>query len=603
MFNRIRPKWVLGLSVVLVTALALAACSNGDDTVTTSSSSSTSPSAAQQPDAPAAAQAATGDTSSPSSPVSADAPAAPKGGSGPAMASISKVGRVIVAFPGPSTEGNDSNFDFSSPPSVQLRPMYEYLVGVNAVTGVFEPQLATAWNIEPDGLGIRYKLREGVQFHNGWGEFTARDVAHVLWSISRKDGLHGLRGTFSRDVKEIQIINDHEVVFILNGANQTVFNGIAQLIGGMEVQSKAMYDAEGQPTLADKPIVGTGAYRFQKRAQGSFIRFELNPVEHWRLSPDFPELELRWSSEASTRLAALLAGEVHLTTIIPDQEPQAKEKGIKIAKGNVPGFRTFFNFQGSWWNKHGDPDSGRKFPDSPLLDQKVRQALSKAIDRDALNTAFFAGEADAMFNNHLHPTRLGWDPSWETRFPAQYGYDPAAAKSLLAEAGYNSSNPLETNLHSIQLSTYAGSLDLIEAVQGFYREIGVKANLLVMDAATRGKLGRSHEFENHISLVSTASDIFLAGRVYMTSSHPSSGNYQDAEMNKIRLVGANTLVASKQDAAFKELGERAFSLNASIPLYWLPIKMAYNPDVVSDYVFSGNISGSWTHLFNIIAAK
>ena len=74
-------------------------------------------------------------------------------------------------------------------------------------------------------------------------------------------------------------------------------------------------------------------------------------------------------------------------------------------------------------------------------------------------------------------------------------------------------------------------------------------------------------------------------------------------MNKIRLVGANTLVASKQDAAFGELGERAFSLNHSIPLYWLPIKMAYNPDVVSDYVFSGNISGSWTHLFNIIAAK
>ena len=601
--NWIRPRWVLGLSVVLVTALTLTACSGGEDTVTTSSSSSTSPGTAQQPESPAAAQAATGETSAPSAPVTADAPASPASSSAPATAKIPKVERVIVAFPGPSTEGNDSNFDFSSPPSVQLRPMYEYLVGVNAVTGAFEPQLATAWNIEPDGLGIRYKLREGVQFHNGWGEFTARDVAHVLWSISRKDGLHGLRGTFSRDIKELQIINDHEVVFLLKAANQTVFNGIAQLIGGMEVQSKAMYDAEGQPTLADKPIVGTGAYRFQKRAQGSFIRFELNPVEHWRLSPDFPELELRWSSEASTRLAALLAGEVHLTTIIPDQEPQAKEKGIKIAKGNVPGFRTFFNFQGSWWNKHGDPESGRKFPDSPLLGQKVRQALSKAIDRDALNTAFFAGEANAMFNNHFHPTRLGWDASWETRFPAQYGYDPAAAKSLLAEAGYNSSNPLETNLHSIQLSTYAGSLDLIEAVQGFYREIGVKANLLVMDAATRGKMGRSHEFGNHISLVSTASDIFLAGRVYMTSSHPSSGNYQDAEMNKMRLVGATTLVASKQDAAFKELGERAFSLNASIPLYWLPIKMAYNPDVVSDYVFSGNISGSWTHLFNIVAVS
>lgn len=599
MFKRTQSRWVMGLALGLVTALVLAACSSGDDTVTTTSSSGT----VQQPDAPAAAVAPSGDTSSPAAPSAAAPAAAPTGAQAPAMAMAPQLKRVVIAFPGPTTEGNDTNFDFSSPPSVQLRPMYEYLVGVNPTTGAFEPQLATEWNIEPNGLGIRYKLREGVQFQNGWGEFTARDVAHVLWSITRPDGLHGLRGTFARDVTEIQIVNDHEVVFQLSGANPTVFNGISQLIGGMEIQSKAMYDEVGQPTLADVPVVGTGPYRFQKRTQGSFIRFELNPGGHWRLSPDFPELELRWSSESSTRLAALLAGEVHLTNIIPDQEPQAKREGMKIAKGNVPGFRTFFNFQGSWWNTHGDPASGRKFPDSPLLDQKVRQALSKAINRDALNTAFFAGEADSMFNNHFHPTRLGWNPAWETRFPDQYGYDPTAARAILADAGYGPNNPLETNLHAVNLTTYAGSLDLIESVQGFYRDIGVKANLLVLDGATRNAKARAHGFDNHISLVSTASDIFLAGRVYMTSSHPTSGNYQDAEMNTLRLQAASTLVASEQEAALSVMGERAFSLNHSIPLFWLPIKMAYNPEVVSDYVFSGNISGSWTHLYNIIAAR
>mgnify|MGYP000091296104 CR=1 FL=1 len=117
MFNGIRPKWVLGLSMIIVTALVLAACSSSDETVTTSSS----PGTVQQPDAPAAAQAAAaaaGDTTSPSAPVAAQAPAGAKGSSGAAMAMEPKVGRVIVAFPGPSTEGNDSNFDFSSPPSV-----------------------------------------------------------------------------------------------------------------------------------------------------------------------------------------------------------------------------------------------------------------------------------------------------------------------------------------------------------------------------------------------------------------------------------------------------------------------------------------------------
>ena len=80
-----------------------------------------------------------------------------------------------------------------------------------------------------------------------------------------------------------------------------------------------------------------------------------------------------------------------------------------MLRGNVPGFRTFFNFQGSWWIDHGDPSSGRKFPDSPLLDQNVRKALSKAIDRALINEAFFGNEAEQGVHSHFHPSRLGWN--------------------------------------------------------------------------------------------------------------------------------------------------------------------------------------------------
>ena len=86
---------------------------------------------------------------------------------------------------------------------------------------------------------------------------------------------------------------------------------------------------------------------------------------------------------------------------------------------------------------------------------------------------------------------------------------------------------METNLHLINLTTYAGSEDLIESVQGYYQEIGVKANLVILDAASRNAQARAHEFDNHIGLVSTSSDLLLAGRVYMTSRHPTVGNYQD----------------------------------------------------------------------------
>ena len=156
MFNQSWSNKVVGSAVLMViAAMAMIACSSGDDTVTVAASSVP----AQQPNAPAAAQAATGDTSAPSAPQEASAAAAPSAGISIGPAVEPKVNRVVIAFPGPSSEGNDSNFDFSSPPSVQLRPMYEYLVGVNATTGAFEPQLATEWSIEPDGLGIRFKLR------------------------------------------------------------------------------------------------------------------------------------------------------------------------------------------------------------------------------------------------------------------------------------------------------------------------------------------------------------------------------------------------------------------------------------------------------------
>ncbi len=94
--------------------------------------------------------------------------------------------------------------------------------------------------------------------------------------------------------------------------------------------------------------------------------------------------------------------------------------------------------------------SGLMFPDSPLLDVKVRKALQKAINLDELNKAFFGGKGQPMVQTHMHPNSPGWNPEWVSKFADEYGYDPAAARALLAEAGYSASKPLQTNLHLIE---------------------------------------------------------------------------------------------------------------------------------------------------------
>ena len=79
----------------------------------------------------------------------------------------------------------------------------------------------------------------------------------------------------------------------------------------------------------------------------------------------------------------------------------------------------------------------------PFDDVRVRKALQKAVNIDEINKTVFGGKGEVMYLDHFHPTRLGYNPNWEKRFPDAYGYDPEAAKKLLADAGYASGLTLE----------------------------------------------------------------------------------------------------------------------------------------------------------------
>ena len=67
------------------------------------------------------------------------------------------------------------------------------------------------------------------------------------------------------------------------------------------------------------------------------------------------------------------------------------------------------------------------FPDSPLMDVRVRKALNHAVNRDEINKAFFAGKGEIMYHTQLHPSRPGWNPDWQRNFQEEYGLDAALA--------------------------------------------------------------------------------------------------------------------------------------------------------------------------------
>ena len=488
------------------------------------------------------------------------------------------------------------------PDSFQYRPHYEHLIGIDPKTGGYTPQLATEWTLQPDGLSYRFKLRQGVRFQGTWGDMTAKDVVHTYQQLVRPDSEHGQAFSVRRDVSAVEPVNDHEVIFRLSRPDLGFLSTASEQQSMFPIQSKAHFDTAGEPAGPEAPyIAGTGPYQFKARAQGSYIRFERVPYQHWRILPDFPEFEYRYLKEPSTRLATLLTGEVHVTNLPVDLQPQAVQAGMKIIQGPVPALRTWLNFACCW----ADLESGKYpvRPESPLLDVRVRRALSKAIDRSALNKAFFANKAEVMHLNHWNPTRLGWNAEWERQFADRHGYDPQKARALLAEAGYGAGKPLQTNIFVEELPFYSGAPDVVEAVAGYWRQIGVQVELPQWDRSRIVTALNAGELWNHLRISGSSSDQALGFPVWSTPIYAQFNRINIPEVTQKTQEVLRTLNLEKQTALWRELGEMAYERHMDVPLFWLRAEAVVNPSVVADYVFPGSITSTWTHPENIKAVK
>ena len=95
---------------------------------------------------------------------------------------------------------------------VVYRMSAEYMVEAGRFDGSYEPMLATEWSITPDGRTWNFKLRQGLPWQRGWGEFTAQDVSHSMDYYTNPE----CRATYSDYFRtdpgtEVEIVNDYEV--------------------------------------------------------------------------------------------------------------------------------------------------------------------------------------------------------------------------------------------------------------------------------------------------------------------------------------------------------------------------------------------------------
>jgi len=274
-----------------------------------------------------------------------------------------------------------------------------------------EPDLAERWEKSEDGLVWTFYLREGVEFHGGYGELTAEDVVYSLNRAADPD-----RSSVASDYnafESVEAIDDYTVRITLSEGIPSLLGVVANYHGGNIVSSKAAEElGEG---FATNPV-GTGPFAFGELAEGQFTKLVAHEG-YFRGAPQIDEITIRYMSAISARDLAFQSGELHM--IAGSREDRWVSSLLASGNGEVDVFEP-----GELRTLHVNTSA------EPFDDIRVRQALAHAINREEL--VAFAGNLVARGNEAPVPDGyIGHEPDIDF-----LPYDQEKARALLAEAGY-----------------------------------------------------------------------------------------------------------------------------------------------------------------------
>src|SRR6202011_1964288 len=194
---------------------------------------------------------------------------------------------------------------------------------------------------------------------------------------------------------------------------------------------------------------------------------------HLKIQPiDIDEVVFSRVETPATRVAALLSGDLEMIYNVPPQDIEQLQKNPAVKVWQIPELRTMF--LGMDQSRDELLESNVKGK-NPFKDKRVRQAFYQAIDEDAIVSKVMRGFAHRTALM-VGPGVNGYDPTLEKRFP----YDPAAAKKLLADAGYPDGFQVGFDCPN---DRYVNDEAICQAVVAMLARIGVKADLLAQTKA------------------------------------------------------------------------------------------------------------------------
>ncbi|MEI8145303.1 MAG: ABC transporter substrate-binding protein [Alphaproteobacteria bacterium] len=365
---------------------------------------------------------------------------------------------LIVGLASADTGVLDPHMNSSTPGKSFMQQIFNGLVRLKPGEinpELIEPDLAESWTSSPDAKVWTFKLRQGVQCHHGFGEFTAEDAVFSLRRAANRE-----TSTFASDYSQfdsVEAVDKYTVRITLKSVIPSLLGVVMNYHGGQMV-CKAAVDQLGTDGFRRRPI-GTGPFAFAEYVPQQFGRLVAHD-QYFRGRPNFREVTYRLIPSDAARDLAFQSGELDMLYARQDQTAFRRLR-------ELPGVRALAMNPAEMSVIHLNMTM------APLNDIRVRQAIAHALDRDGIHQ--FRGREVSRQAVSVVPSGY-----FGTLDPAPLlPHNVQRARQLLTEAGH----PNGITLRAIH-TTLPGMMNFIEAVQAQLRRAGITLEITPVEHAT-----------------------------------------------------------------------------------------------------------------------
>jgi peptide/nickel transport system substrate-binding protein len=355
-----------------------------------------------------------------------------------------------------------------------LGQVFEPLLGASPIDGQPVPGLADSWTVSDDGLTYTFALNTAAKWHDGT-DVTADDVQFSFDAVLNPNLNSQYRSQVREVVSSYRVIDadtfeitatDRFVTFLYN-APASVFIIPKHIWEPVPVEQ---WSFDGGSTGQDlSRVIGTGPFLFKSWEQGQRVTLAKNP-NHYDTVPNIDEFVMVVQPETDTLVRSLESNDVDMIEILPapDTERIQNTEGLTVSVYDIYSV-TYFVM---------NMDNTRV---PAFSDQRVRQAMYQSIDRQSITDNIFLGFGEAAVGSQP-PLSPAYDPS---QMQPAYKYDPAAAQTLLADAGWTDTDDngvVDKDGDDLKLSiVYVGGDATVDAMLSYMQEawnkIGIEVDL------------------------------------------------------------------------------------------------------------------------------